>query len=548
LIAARDRGHGRRSRRGGRLGLATLVVFVALAVAASAASATPSISIVGNHFVDGAGNPVRLLGVNRTGPEYACTFGEIAAGPVPEVNPLTDADAAAIASWHATAVRLPLNEDCWLGTHGMPAEGLTVSEYREAIVAYVNALGARGLYVILDLHWSNPRDLEEGEGQHPMPDALSVPFWESVASTFAGDPGVVFDAYNEPYSPSNHGDPSHPVDWSCWLEGGCAVPAAPDIQPPNPKQTYLAFGMQQMVDAIRAGGATQPILLGGLEYANDLSQWLSHEPSDPDGQLAASFHNYPDQECNAEDCWNSVIATVAASVPVVTGEFDEFDCAVGTDPANFDNRWMNWADAHGVSYLAWGWVIPEGAECHTDYLITDYNGTPAEPNGVALHAHLAALAEPPATTPPSSPTPLNPSPLPTPTPKPAPGHTTTLDRAAIGTALAADLRNLGKLPPAAKVAAGKWKPKLTAPGAGTLSLQLLVAGAHRSAAAANPLARATHTFAAAGTTPVPVTATKAGATFLLAHSQAPLTAKLTFTAGSTEPVVKTLPVHLKSKH
>jgi endoglucanase len=546
LISSRGRRRGRASRRGGRLGLVALAVTAALAIGASAASAAPTISIVGNHFVDGAGNTVRLLGVNRSGPEYACTFGEIAAGPQPGVNPLTDADAAAIAAWHADAVRVPLNEDCWLGTHGMPTEGLTATEYREAIVDYVEALGAHGLYAILDLHWSNPRNLNEGEGQHPMPDALSVPFWESVAATFAGNHGVLFDAFNEPYSPGPRGDPQHPVDWSCWLEGGCVVPAAPDTEEPNPNQTYLAHGMQEMVDAIRSTGATQPILLGGLEYANDLSQWLSHEPSDPDGQLAASFHNYPGQECDSEACWNGIVATVAATVPVVTGEFDEFDCPAGTDPGNFDNRWMNWADAHGISYLAWGWVIPEGADCHTDYLITDYGGTPAESNGVAVHAHLMALAEPPAPVPPSpSPSPLEPAPLVTaPAPKPAPGRT-TLGRSAIATALAADLRNLGKLPPAGKVAAGKWKPRLAAPGAGTLTLQLLVG--HRSAGA-KPLARGLHTFAAAGSAGVAVTATKAGAAFLVAHPRAAVTASLSFASGSAEPVVQTLPVHFRSKH
>ncbi len=36
-----------------------------------------------------------------------------------------------------------------------------------------------------------------------------------------------------------------------------------------------------MVTAIRSTGATQPIMLGGLSYANDLSGWLANEPSDP---------------------------------------------------------------------------------------------------------------------------------------------------------------------------------------------------------------------------------------------------------------------------
>ena len=49
-------------------------------------------------------------------------------------------------------------------------------------------------------------------------------------------------------------------------------------------------------------------------------------------------------------------------MPVVTGEFDQgYDCAgPPTSPAaltTFDNTFMNWADADGVSYLAWGWWV-----------------------------------------------------------------------------------------------------------------------------------------------------------------------------------------------
>ena len=37
--------------------------------------------------------------------------------------------------------------------------------------------------------------------------------------------------------------------------------------------------MQQLVDAVRSTGATQPLLLGGEDYASDLSQWLAHDPT-----------------------------------------------------------------------------------------------------------------------------------------------------------------------------------------------------------------------------------------------------------------------------
>jgi hypothetical protein len=102
-------------------------------------------------------------------------------------------------------------------------------------------------------------------------------------------------------------------------------------------QTYKAVGMQQLVDAIRATGAQQPIVVGGLAYANDLSGWLSHQPTDPIHELAASLHVYNFNACGTVSCWNSQVAPVAAKVPVVTGEFDESDCA-----QTFDKTYMTY--------------------------------------------------------------------------------------------------------------------------------------------------------------------------------------------------------------
>ena len=109
------------------------------------------------------------------------------------------------------------------------------------------------------------------------------------------------------------------------------------------------------------------MLAGGLNYANDLGEndngqeWADQAPNDPLNQEAASFHNYMGQGATAQTCWKLAIASVAAHVPVVTGEFDEdnFDepkCADKT-PSNFDPDYMNWADSSGVSYLAWGWIV-----------------------------------------------------------------------------------------------------------------------------------------------------------------------------------------------
>jgi len=380
----------------------SLAALTGTVAATPARAGTPlSIVVSGNHFVNGAGATIRLLGVDVPSTEYACDQGWGYSS-----QPLTVTAADAIASWHADAARVPLNEDCWLGLNGQPSYG-TASGYQQAIETWVSDLNTAGLYAIIDLHWTAP-GTGDADGQRPMPDAHSLAFWSSVANEFKGDAAVVFDAFNEPYSPAANGNSSLAVSWSCWLDGGCPVPVANQDGPIDDNDTYTAVGMQAVVDAIRGTGATQPIMLGGLSYANDLSGWLAHEPVDPAHQLVASFHGYYGEACDTAPCWDTTVATVAAHVPVVTGEFDQgYDCVdPPTTPSSlttFDTAFMDWADAAGVSYLAWGWWVlgTTSTRCSAlgdpgdNYaLISGYSGTPVSPDGSTLRSHLAALDAP----------------------------------------------------------------------------------------------------------------------------------------------------------
>jgi hypothetical protein len=349
-----------------------------------------SIAVSGNHFVNGAGQTVRLLGMDHPGTEYACQQGWDYSVAVDSPSAAAS-DAADVVAWHANAVRIPLNEDCWLGINGDPSGGLSQSTYQQVVENYVAALNADGIYAILDLHWSAPGSVQ-ADGQRPMPDSNSISFWSSVASIFKGNHAVLFDAFNEPYSPAADGYSSDQLTWSCWENGGCTLPSASDSDTSVPG-TYTAVGMQQLVTTIRnAGATTQPILLGGLSYSNDLTGWLANEPTDPDNQLAASVHIYEGNTCGDTSCWGSQVASVAAKVPVVIGEFGQnptSSCTTTSD--QFDNALMDWADQSGVSYLAWGWYDGATPDC-SDYWLDDANGSPVAPNGTALQAHLAALA------------------------------------------------------------------------------------------------------------------------------------------------------------
>lgn len=338
-----------------------------------------SLKVVGNHLIDANSKTVRLLGVNRSGQEFECiqagTPGSLGWGLFDGPTDLVSAQA--IASWHANTVRLPLNEDCWLGINGVNPQW-SGPAYQDAIKTYIATLHQAGLYVILDLHWNSPGTIPAA-AQQPMPDAdHAVDFWKSVATAFASDQGVVFDLYNEPFLYGSYTQDPNQDLWDCWLNGCTLNQYLTGGDPYTKPYVWNAVGMQKLVDTVRTTGATNVIMVGGLEWANDLTGWATHKPTDPQNAIVASWHSYPGQTCSTETCWNSVIAPLAVEVPIVTGEVGDSVCNAPTYIPTF----LPWANIHGLSYLGWTWNT--WGDCD-HILIKDYSGTPTANYGQTFH-------------------------------------------------------------------------------------------------------------------------------------------------------------------
>ena len=129
--------------------------------------------------------------------------------------------------------------------------------------------------------------------------------------------------------------------------------------------------MQRLVDAVRSTGADNVIMLGGLAWANDLSQWLTYEPSDPDHNLVASWHAHNFNQCDTLSCWQEQIAPVIAKVPLVAGEIGDDDCV-----DTYMDHLMSWLDARSTGYLAWAWNVAKGSCPGGSDLIENYEGDP----------------------------------------------------------------------------------------------------------------------------------------------------------------------------
>jgi len=363
---------------GAALAAASLVAAAATASPLGGnAAAPPTIRVQGRNLVDGADRPVQLRGVNRAVFESRCTYDSngFANGPVGQSS------VAAMKRWRINAVRVTLNEDCWLGVNGLPL-GSDAAGYRRAVRSYVSLLRRNGLYVMPVVEVFGP-DTQKATQIDYMPDrSHMLDFWRSVATTFKADHGVLFDPVTEvAIADWNDPHPDPPGQWDCWLHG-CKIDSVYDGAP-----RYAAAGLQSIVDTIRATGAKQPIVLGGIDYNADLSQLLTHLPVDNARQLVASFHVYDFvQGKDVGVTFRDQLEPIARRMPVILGELGERMCDSGTGA--YTRRVLGLVDAEGpkgnvVGVLAWAWNAGGDWHCPTGrygeggpLLIRDYSGTP----------------------------------------------------------------------------------------------------------------------------------------------------------------------------
>jgi hypothetical protein len=346
--------------------------------------------VSGNQIVDANGNVVHLHGINRSGTEYACIQGwGIFDGPS------NAASITAMASWNINIVRIPLNEDCWLGINGVnPA--YAGQNYINAVVSYVNLLHQHGMYAELSLIWGAPGSAQATFQPNAPDEDHSPAMWQSMAQTFSSDPNVILAPWGETV-----------VNWPCFLQGCNDQATYGSNQDGDPScgsgcWYYNAAGMQQAVNVMRQAGYNGPIAVPCIGYANICAnpsdggtgwgngRWLDDHPTDPDHQLMAEAHVYGKNSCDTTSCFNiTMLPILQAGYPIIWGEtgetYDNSDCP----STSYIKTFLAWAEQNGVGTEAWTWDT--WGSCSSGALISNYNGTPEDPYGAYVESNYQGL-------------------------------------------------------------------------------------------------------------------------------------------------------------
>jgi hypothetical protein len=148
--------------------------------------------------------------------------------------------------WKIRTVRVPLNEQCWLGVSPVQAQygGTDLPErgqgLREPARRQRHHADRRDALELRPVHRHSAGCSDvNATCQKPMPDAQYAPsFWTGVANAFKGNDAVVLDLFNEPYPERATG--SATTGWTCWRDGGTC-----------PGIGYQVAGFQSLVTAVR---------------------------------------------------------------------------------------------------------------------------------------------------------------------------------------------------------------------------------------------------------------------------------------------------------
>jgi hypothetical protein len=273
------------------------------------------------------GMPHRIRGIVRPSMEWD-----------PSGFGVTREDIQRMAAWNANAVRLAVIDTFWNGTGG--------AAYQRNVKRAVSWILQEGMDAILDLHYvaGSPND------QHRA-------FWNAVSQDpFFHNGRIIFELYNEPTADFN--------SLRQWSQG--------------------------TVDTIRRNGATNLILVSGVDYTYDISGYVGN-PIQNGGAIAYVTHPYTFKGSPGDQV---AFITPSRTLPVIATEFGDanvegFRSISPTQcDANLYSNYINTFETANMNWTAWAWIVDEWG-CGFPQMIADYSGTP---NVIGMPVRAALLS------------------------------------------------------------------------------------------------------------------------------------------------------------
>lgn len=335
-------------------------------------SNTPIIlSTSGRQIVDNAGDEIILKGIVRPSLEWNKTGQYLSEEDMDRMSQWReDANTCVPLSQgvaHPNVVRLDLNEVFWLSSD--PES--TLGSYRQIVDAVVSEAIQHHMAVILDLHWT----AQNQSGQSWMADQDSVNFWKQVADKYKNYGTVIFELYNEPVN----------ITPDIWLSGGVA----------SDGNTYV--GYQTLYDAVREEGADNLVIIGGLDYAWDLS-FLSNSnyliQADGHHPLNVMYNSHP-YDANKPAGGDSIPSDLLTNYPLI---FTEFGDNIASDypaafPAVYQNI-MSYIDANHINYTGFAWWGLNQNNGHPEFPVMIQDMKTPEPVNGGCYVHADMMDHP----------------------------------------------------------------------------------------------------------------------------------------------------------
>lgn len=163
-----------------------------------------------------------------------------------------------------------------------------------------------------------------------MADMDSIQFWSSVAGAYKSNTRVLFNLYNEPRQ----------ISWDVWKYGGTTSDSKVGA--------YKVGGMQQLYETVGATGSSNLVIIGGNDWAYDLSKLPEYSING--SNILYATHPYDFYGKNTHVDWDKAFGSISRKYPVIMTEFGTYDCSL-----KMYEELIDYASAHNISWTSWAW-------------------------------------------------------------------------------------------------------------------------------------------------------------------------------------------------